>query len=75
MIYQQSVGQNSFESFIYTLMRPVKSWVCGLLYAASNIREHYACEPKKYNEITYHLIAEQAIKLGRYSYRLVDDLF
>ena len=42
-------------------MRPVKSGGCGLLYAASNIREHYACESKKYNNITYRLIGEQAI--------------
>ena len=75
LIYQQSVRKNSFESFIDTLMRPVKSGGCGLLYAASNIREHYACVSKQYNKITYHLIGEQAIKLARYSYRLVDDLF
>ena len=74
LIYQQSVRQNCFVSFIDTLMRPVKSGSCGLLYATPNIREHYACESKKNNTITYRLIGEQAIKLARYSYRLVDDL-
>ena len=72
-------------------MRPVKSGGRGLLYAASNIRENYARESKKYDKITYRLIGDRlsmayyiqytvysrpwAIKLARYSYRLVDDLF
>ena len=44
LIYQQSVRQNYSKSFIDNLMRPVKSGSCGLLYATSNIREHYACK-------------------------------
>ena len=74
LIYIHSVRQNSFESFINILMRPVKSGGCGLIYAAANIKEHYACESTKFNKITYRLIGEQAIKLARYSYRLVDVL-
>ena len=74
LIYKQSVMKNCFENFVETLMKPVKSGGCGLAFAASSILQHHACESTRYTKLTYRINGEQAIKLARYSYRLIDDL-
>ena len=47
---------------------------CGLGYLVSFIKEHYADENKRYNQLPTRLIGDQAISLGRYGYRLIDGL-
>jgi hypothetical protein len=47
---------------------------CGLGYLASRIKEHYSDDIKRYNKLQIRLIGDQAIALGRYSYRLIDSL-
>lgn len=47
---------------------------CGLAYLVPKIKEHYANENKRYNQLPTRLIGDQAISLARYGYRLVDGL-
>lgn len=47
---------------------------CGLGYLVPFIKEHYADENKRYNQLPILLIGDQAISLGRYGYWLIDGL-
>ncbi|KAK2550872.1 hypothetical protein P5673_028391 [Acropora cervicornis] len=47
---------------------------CGLGYLVPFIKEHYADENKRYNQLPTRLIGDQTISLGRYGYRLIDGL-
>ncbi|XP_078361840.1 uncharacterized protein LOC144646172 [Oculina patagonica] len=47
---------------------------CGLAYLVPFIKEHYADENKRYNQLPTRLIGDQAISLARYGFRLIDGL-
>ena len=78
VIYRKAVQMNAFKMFIDILKGPVKpsdasKGGCGLPFAARSIEEHFASD-KTRDKLKYRLIGEQAIKLARYSYCLIDEL-
>ena len=72
MIYREAVLHDNFEVFCKLLSLPVRSGGCGLKPICPMIKEHYNHD--KFKKLTVRLIGAQAIKLSKYSLRLVDAL-
>ena len=62
-------------TYVQTIKNPIKDNGCGLNFIGRSIEEHYSVEKIRFNKLSTRLIGEQAIKLARYSYRLIDVLF
>ena len=75
LMYKEAIYIGVFQQFIETLKNSPKEGGCGLSLISRGIEEHYASEKTRYIKLSARLIGEQAIKLARYSCRLIDGLY
>ena len=75
LMYKEAVRSGLSETFVQTIKNPICDNGCGLNFIGRSIEEHYSMEKTRFNKLSTRLIGEQAIKLARYSYRLIDVLF